>query len=458
MEIRALVSELLARASLAAAGETHGGKRNVNRVCGYKPVLTLGDYRERYNRNEIAGRVIESFPNATWRGGGELVENDDVDVITPFEATWNELNDRLHLWPTFLRADILAGLGQYSVLLIGGPGRLDTPLPTMSSPDTLAFVQPYPQTDVGIETWETDETNERFGLPLSYRLRRLSTTTNAKAPRVDRSVHWSRIIHLADGVLDDQMFGTPRLERIWNRLDDLEKVVAGGAEAFWKRADQGMQVDIDPEVKLTPEAERKFQDEVDEYIHELRRVIRTRGVKMNPLGSDVANFGPPAQAIIDLIAGGTQIPQRVLLGSERGELASTQDRENWNGRVSDRRTQWAEPMVIRPFVSRLTDVGLFPQIESYDVWWPTIRDLTEEERASIALKLAQANQANSAAGGTNIVTEDEIRDLILELPPMDGADVFEAIPATIPKAARHLWRKRLLSIVRQKDMRLRLSA
>jgi hypothetical protein len=32
---------------------------------------------------------------------------------------------------------------------------------------------------------------------------------------------------------------------------DLEKVVGGGAEAFWRRADRGMQLDLDPTIDVS---------------------------------------------------------------------------------------------------------------------------------------------------------------------------------------------------------------
>jgi uncharacterized protein len=86
----------------------------------------------------------------------------------------------------------------------------------------------------------------------------------------------------------------------------------------------------------------------------------TRGAKLQDLGSAVAQFGPQVDAIMDMIAGGSRVPKRILLGSERGELASTQDKENFDARVKDRRKDHAGPNVFRPFVDRLVWMGALP--------------------------------------------------------------------------------------------------
>ena len=68
----------------------------------------------------------------------------------------------------------------------------------------------------------------------------------------EKKVHWSRIIHVTDGLLDDEFYGFPRLQRVWNKLDDLLKVVGGGSEAFWLLATPTRQYDIDPKVPVKP--------------------------------------------------------------------------------------------------------------------------------------------------------------------------------------------------------------
>jgi hypothetical protein len=411
-------SELLARASLAsAAGLTFGGKRDLYAALGYPRTLTPKDYRERYERGDIAARVVEAYPKATWRGGAELVEDPDPDIPTDFEEAWRALAKRLSVWSAFSRADILAGLGDFSVLLIGAVGALDSELPTLGGPEGILYLAPYGPDEVSIDRYEESSENPRYGLPLMYRLRRTSTTSTRRT--LNTVVHWTRVLHVAQNLLDDDVTGRPLLGRVWNRLDDLDKVVGSGSEAFWMRVHPGTVFSINPELKVGEDEIKKFKEQVDEYMHGMRRYLAARGIDTTMMGADTSNFEKQVGAIISLISGSTGIPQRILLGSERGELASTEDKENWNERVRDRRDEFGDP-IVRTFVDRCVVHGALPEPEQYEVRWPDIDDLTETERAEIADKWSKLN---GQAGGV-VVQPEEIRDRILLLPklevPTDG--------------------------------------
>lgn len=417
-----VASSIISRAALAVrAGVTFGGKRDTYKALGYERVLLPKDYRARYRRGGVAARVVEALPKATWRGGAELIEDQDPTTTTEFEEAFVELDNRLGIWAVCMRADVLAGLGNYSVILLGAPGELDTELPKTVKAEQLAYLQAFSEEDCLVSKFDDDSSSERFGLPVEYQFNRGASTVRQGAAQVkfSRTVHWTRVIHVADEALDDRVNGTPRLERVWNYLDDLDKVVGGGAEAFWKRADRGLIFEVDPELQMDEEEANKVQEATDELLHDMRRTLAVRGMKPMPLGSDVANFAAPLDAVLTLIAGASGIPKRILAGSERGELASTQDRENWETRVTDRRHDFAEPVVVRPLVQRLMDRKVLPQVEEYIVQWPEIESLTEVERADVATKWAGLNTAS----GDTVVLPAEIRDKVLRLEPIKEEDL-----------------------------------
>jgi hypothetical protein len=420
------------------ASRTFGGKRDLYKALGYKREIELSDYRSRFRRNEVANRIVKALPVATWRGGVQLVEDEDPTTETEFEAAWEDLDQRLKVSEVFQRADKLAGIGRYAIILIGAPGELDQPLEN-AGPEEIVYLQPYCEEDATIGEFEIDVTSPRFGLPKFYNVKRtnMMSPTAINTPTIGRRVHWTRVMHVADGLLDDNIFGEPRLECVWNRLDDLEKVAGGGSEAFWKRADPGIQWDLDPTLEFGEDdgvAEKaKVQKQIDEFEHDLRRQVFTRGVKANVLDAGVADFNQQVASLMSLISAGTGIPQRVLMGSEQGKLAAKQDRANWDNRVSDRQKDFADPYVVRPFVQRLIDLGALPEpVDGFDVKWSSISVMDDEQRATIAGNWANLN---SQAGET-VVLPDEIREQVLGLAPLaEVADGATRIPAAGPAPA-----------------------
>jgi hypothetical protein len=410
---------LQGREMLAAlAGMSFGGVRDLYSTLGYDRVLTPQKLRDRYARGDIATRIVEAYPKATWRGGPELVEDEDPDVVTDFEEAWDSLAERLSVWSVLQRADVLCGLGSFSIVLIGAVGALETELPKLSGPEGVLYLAPYGPDEVTIDTYVDNTEDPRFGLPQTYRIRRSSAVNRSRG--LDSTVHWTRVIHIADRLLDDRVNGDPLLAHVWNRLDDLDKVVGGGSESYWRRVHPGTILGVDPDTRIGEAEIKKLKEETDEFIHGMKRFLTLRGVEVDQLQADVSNFNTQVQSIISLISGATGIPQRILIGSERGELASTQDKENWNERVQDRRDTFGTP-VVRQVVDRFVDHGVLPQPDQYDVRWPDIDDLTEDERAGVADKWSKL----SAQAGGPVVDPEEIRDRVLRLPKREPKPVKE---------------------------------
>jgi hypothetical protein len=420
------------------AGVTYGGKRDTFKALGYKKIILPPDYRARFNRNEVANRVVKALPEATWQGGGEVWEDDDPNTVTDFEQAFDDFNKRFKLWPLFRRADILSRIGRYAVIVIGAPGDLNTPLEGPLTIDDIAYFQPYAEEDAPIQRYVSDRQDPRYGLPLFYTVTRNLINTsggggaNAGPRRAGQAlpVHYSRVLHVTDGRLDDEIFGEPALRCIWNRLDDLEKVSGGGAEAFWKRADAGLQIDLDPTLKLKDAEVAAMKAEVDAYVNGLKRILRTRGIKVNQLGSDVANFDPQVKSLIGLISAGTGIPQRILLGSEQAKLAAEQDGDNWDDRVMTRREEYADPWVVHPFIDWMTSLGVLPEVEHYETKWQLAKKANVAEQAEIAKAMATTNQS----AGETIFSADEIRAVMgYGTQAEAGIDVITE-PATPPSA------------------------
>ena len=421
-----VMSTLLDRMRFRGALTTHGGKRDLHTALGYADNITPENMRHRFERGDIAARIVDAYPKSCWRHGAEVLNDETPKIVTPFEQQFNELNNRTKLWNAFYRTDMLAQMGDYACLFIGAPG--DNPeleLPKVTGKDAqkrIAYFACYGQANAKVSEYVTDIKDPRYNLPLMYELTNLrSASTTAAQTSKGVRVHWSRVIHFADGFLDDPLKGITRLQQVWDKLDELVKIVGGGSEAFWKLVFQGVQFDIDKDMDLDEEQKQEMSDQIDEYEHNLRRYFRTRGVKVNPMGQDVADFSAQATTVLGIIAGTTGIPQRILLGSERGELASSQDKANWDERVADRQTEVCSPYLVQPTVDRLIAYGYLsdPGANGYWVRWPVIERTTQKEKAEVAKLLSEVN---TKIGGT-VVTPADVRDKVLGWDPLTNEDL-----------------------------------
>jgi hypothetical protein len=384
------------------AGQHFGGTRDLYETFGYPRHLTPEDYTSIYLRQDLAARIIDAFPDATWR------EIPAVDGCDGFEA----LTEKLNLWRQFHRLDRLTGLGHYGVLLLGLDGGEPMHTPAQSGGGyNLLYVQPHSERTAEITQWEDDPSSPRYGMPKKYRITTGVNWTGSGAGRKSMDVHWTRVIHVAERALEDESIGQPRLERVYNRLMDLDKLLGGSAEVFWQNAAMLRAYVADADVEWSPEEADAMSEQIQEMQNGLRRDMRLRGVEPKELGGTLPTS--PQEYIanqLDAIAGAVGVPKRILIGSERGELSSEQDENNWAGRIQERREQHAGPAVIEALIDRCQALGVLPN-KDYELEWPESDTLGEQGRAEIAQAKGAAVKAyTSAAGAELVVTPSEFRD------------------------------------------------
>ena len=401
------MSTLLQRAGFAnLLGQVFDGKRDYYEVFGYDRQLDPNKVWDMYYRGGIAHRIVHAYPDAVWSKSPQLYIQNNPE----WNTAWDILVRETGLWNAIKKADILAGLGRYSAILIGTTsGNLEGPLRRGSK---ITFLQPYSESNIAISEWERDPTNQRFGLPKFYTVypnknRNVVDVAGTSTAPVGSSfrVHASRVLHISRGALESSVYGVPRYAPIWNYLYDLMKVVGSSAESYWMTAYQGLHADVDSEMEMEENDAADLSDEIDEYQHGLRRFIRTRGVAIKNLGSKVADPRGAFDVVLTLISGTTGIPKRILLGSEAGQLASDQDRANWAERVEEERTDHAEPDIIWPFLTWLNEFNILPtDINAVQILWPEAYRMSPLERGQQSAQTARTI-ANITKGMERIVTK-----------------------------------------------------
>lgn len=416
MAMPRVLSDLLQRVQLASlAGLQHGNARDLYKVFGYKRTITSRDIIEKYDRQDIVARIIDAHPKSTWSNPPEIKGN------PAFNKAWKELARKQKIWPVLQRADRMAAIGRFSAVVLGFDDGMDTEMPVNRRRQglSLLYTQVVGEHNTDVIKFETDARNPRFGKPLMYRVNFDDPATkqvvgsNIRAEQfVAKHFHADRMIHVVENPLLDESFVTPRVVRIFNLLDDMLKVGGGTAEAFWLTANRGLQADIDKEMELDEDDAAALSDELEEYQHQLRRVIRTRGVTLNNLGSETPDPKGVFEVIVSLLSGATGIPRRILIGSEQGTLASEQDRANWADRIEERRADFAQPYILEPLIDKLMEFGVLPESE-YEVIWPDAFKMSPLERAqTMAQKGRSAANLSKQLGNLPIATQDESREFL----------------------------------------------
>ena len=430
-QLKALASNLVGRATLAARmGKSYGTDRDIYTALGYNRNPVFDDYYARYKRQDVAIRIIDAPVEATWKDDPQIVETEDPED-TEFEKAWKELAEQRHVFHYLARADKVTGIGEYGVLFVGfDDANNNDPRQPVEEASALLYLRPYTQDNAEINEWEQDPTNERYGLPKIYKLQ-ASTAQKDGTRSID--AHWTRVIHLAEGLLENDVYGKPKLKVVLNRLQDLDLVSGGSAEMFWRGAFPGMAFKLAEDATMEGQDKSALEDEIENYVHDLKRYMRIQGLDIQELTVQVADPKNHFDLLISLISAATGIPKRILTGSERGELASSQDEKNWASRIDERRKNYVGPMILRVFIQRLIGVGILPEPKGgFTIEWSDLFAIGEKDKSDIAKVKAETLAAYANAMGADMIIPptmflkkfmefdaDEIKEIEEELGKME---------------------------------------
>jgi hypothetical protein len=404
---------------LAGLGQSFNGERDFYTTFGYPSVLSYQHYVNISSREGLGKRVNEAECDAVWRQPPRVFDRGEIEP-TQFETAWLALVERQQLWTKLNRADKLLGFGPYAVIFLGfaDADSNEAQAQPLTAGAELLYIQTYAAEFAAINKFNEDARDPRYGLPELYELRLANLASVAAAGGAASSswltaaravtnlkVHWSRIIHIVDGNLQSEVLGEARLHRSYNRLLDIQKICGGSAEMFWLASNPGFMAALAPDAQWDPDDPKitEMKDQLDEFEHKLRRMIMVQGVELKSLASGGAGLSNPTQhldAQLQDLAAGSRIPKRILTGSEMGELASSQDRDNWMDYVDERRHWFAESAVVRPLLNRLIENKILPPPQpEARIDWPDLRTPSEADRATVGQTRANALAAYLNAPG-----------------------------------------------------------
>ena len=398
-----VLSTLISRAELGSrlGQQTYGGTRDVYEALGYKKFLSFDDYAIRYIRQDIAKAIIDRPAKATWAGPLRLQESKERED-TPFELAWDKLYRQFKLKNIFVRADRLSGIGCFGVILLGLDDVKtleDYAKPVRSGQRKLVYVKPFGEGAARISSFDIDPTSARYGKPLYYMVQISDITAGSMTEEVVTTsttvtikTHYTRVVHIVDDILENEVIGLPRLQAVFNRLTDLEKIIGGDAEMFWRGARPGFQGVVDKDYQMTTESQAVLKDQIDEYENNLRRILVNEGVELKALAQQISDPSKHVDIQLQMVSAVTGIPKSILTGSERGELSSNQDSQEYRTYVQTRRDEYAEVCIIRPFVDYCIVLGILPEptTETYEIIWSDLFARSEAELVKIGMDRSAA--------------------------------------------------------------------
>lgn len=350
------------------ANTTFGGRRNVAQALGWSRIVTPPQLRERYERNGVAGAIVDARPETTWAGENSFTYGQrNSEGNRPVSAELDSTAETLDLWTIIFQADLNAEITGASGVVITGGTLSAPPVEVPSNPDGIAVW--------GLDNLKVKRDDPETGQPLMYEL-----WARGIGKGRPQDVHPRRVVHVADKRYStSSLYGLPRLLRSWNTLDAYDKVAGGGPEGFWRGAFPGVHFDRDPRmVNASPEQKEEDKKQAEEYIHDGRRDIRTFGTKVSQLAPQVVDFANPVGAMLLILATENRIPLTLLTGEAHGHYVSTTNRSEFYERIDERRRQYAVRRIAAPIMARILsietgvdDSQIIPEIGVEWAPWPT---------------------------------------------------------------------------------------
>ena len=131
-----------------------------------------------------------------------------------------------------------------------------------------------------------------------------------------------------------------------------------------------------------------------------------------------------------------------------GELASSQDENNWNSRIDERQQNWAEPFVLTPLIEEFVGKGVITPPSnadsSFECEWKSQQALGEQAKSEVSDKKAGAIQKYcSTPDAQEIVPPDIFLEEVMCFP--------HEVVDRIKKTREEIWDKELEDMLKDEE-------
>lgn len=435
--LKLLANAATRRLDLMFPGYFAQAKHNHYRDFGYPTEVTFDQAYSMYERNGFARAAIEKTVGKTWQDSPFLQDHQrdgtdaKDDAETKAEADIRQRFDDLRLWQRLAECDRRSMVGAYSGLILRLADNKTFREPVDRVPGGLAGlaeVIPAWEGQLTVAEWDTDERSEGYGHPKMYQFTESKVGDTMGQPRQfqihpDRVLIWSK-----DGAIN----GSSTLRPGFNALLTLEKIVGAGGEGFWKNAKSAPVLEMDKDANLEAMAKAmgvavddvtdKLDQQVGDWNRGFDQSLMVQGMRARALQVTLPSPEHFFAVALQEFAGSMSIPLKIMVGSQTGERASTEDAQEWAHTNMSRRTGQVIPNTMG-LVRRLERFGILPAMD----WFLSWTDLTEAsmaEKIDRAAKMAEVN-SKMATSGEPVFTHEEIREVV-GFEPLSDAEKYRA--------------------------------
>lgn len=373
------------------------------RNCLYPVTVSFEEYYKMYARNNVAARVIETFPDYCWssipivsdaRGPKGRFSKAVLSLLTSQYLLQDGVKQSL--LTSMKQLDVLGGIGGEGLLVFGFTDSIDLEAPvTPSSSNKISWVKVLHNGQFKVKTWNEDKTSINYGDVLHYETVAFKSDADLNrdgsaqiAPGI--AIHATRCVRYRESA--GLAYGTSRIQKCYNQLLDLTKLSGASAEIYWLGAFSGLSIETNPDSELDDDVYDRMKAEAQKYFDGLARSLILEGASTKPLYPAIVSPKDHFDLQITMISIATGIPRRFLTGAEAAKLASQQDTLNFMDRVTNRRETFVGPKVVAPIVQRCVEAGVIqePAGGTFTVMWPRVQSLALNERAIAARNMTES--------------------------------------------------------------------
>lgn len=431
-----------------------GTKHNHYGDFGYPEEVTFDLAYTAYTRIGVGRAGIDKTVAKTWQDSPWLQEfaRDDGDDSeeSKLEGEIRKRFAELRVWQNLANCDRRGMVGRYSglILRLADSKKFDEAVDRVPG-GLLGLVEVIPawEGQLQVGQWDTDERSDTYGQPKMYQFNEAAIDKSTAQPR-QFNVHPDRVLIWSE---TGNVHGTSALEAGYNSLLDMEKIRGAGGEGFWKNAKSGLSLEIDKDAKVADMASAmgvpvdevvdKMDAQVESFNKGFDKSLLLQGITAKPMQVTLPSPEHFFAIALQDFAASRSIPVKILVGSQTGERASTEDAQEWDKTITSRRTDETIPNIMA-FVARLVRFGILAE-KDWHLDWAPLGESSMSDKVGLADKMADVN-VKMKDTGEFVFTPDEMRSVTGMEPltekdkyrePGDTTDETDALGDDVPDPA-----------------------